>query len=193
MPKSFFHVDGVCSLYWGKLPAVFECTRTSTEKHTHHSLSLDDKRSFLINNLYVLLCLNYKSTYSESHWIFYLIGAQRKAEGEETDGLYVVQGCCVKSKRRQWLSESLISTLSLCTSAPSVVAASGQGRGIAFLQAPAQGAMNWAETLHVPDWPHWLPAELQGVPSPFSLLSPATLFPVSLLFFLLFPMSATAM
>lgn len=135
MLKSFFHVDGVCNCtevnFW--LPLT-ECTRTSTEKHIHRSLSLDGKRSFLINNLSIISCLNYKSTYSEPHWIFYLTGAQRKAEGEETDGLYLEQGCSVKSKRKQWVSESLISTLNLCTSAPSVVAEADQGGGVAFLQ-----------------------------------------------------------
>lgn len=148
-----------------------ECTRTSTEEHIHRSLSLDDKRSFPINNLNIISCFIYKSTYSEPHRIFYFIGAQRKAEGEETGGLYLEQGCSVKSKRRQWLSESLISILNLCISAPSVVAAAGEG-GIAFLQAPAQGAMNWIETLHVPYWSYWLPAELQVILSSFSPYSP---------------------
>lgn len=48
----------------------------------------------------------------------------------------------------------------------------GQGGGIAFLQVPAQGAMNWIETLHVPYWSYWLPAELQVILSSFSPCSP---------------------
>lgn len=119
-----------------QLPST-EHTQPGTVVHIHHFPSFDDTRSFLINSLNIQSCLNYKSTYSEPHWIF--TSQEHNGGQQEADAEHMEQGCRVKVKRKHWLSVSPISIHNHCSSASPVLTAADTGRSIAFSRSTSIG------------------------------------------------------